>query len=298
MLVWCSEAGWAVWIAKSLLLRWGGCISGRVDLQARSHSRQCPRPFGFWRTRGLLYAMDDADRSLTSWAAREFADARGMIDAVLSDAKCIERVEVVAERLAQVFAEGGKVMACGNGGSSCDAMHFCEEFTGRFRFNRPALGAIACVDPGHLTCTANDFGYDEVFSRWVEALGRAGDALVVLSTSGNSRNIARAVDAAKERGLVTIGLLGKGGGELRGRCDFEWIVRGPTDDAGVEKPTFADRIQEVHMLILHVLIGVVERRLMGADGAERHTERPIIEIAPALRRQVVAGQMVAGQARD
>jgi len=220
---------------------------------------------------------------LLDWTRHELDDARGMIDALLADAESVERIDLVADRLASMFAGGGKVMACGNGGSSCDAMHFCEEFTGRFRFNRPALGAIACVDPGHLTCTANDFGYDEVFARWVEGLGRAGDALVVLSTSGNSRNVVRAVEVAREREMLTVGLLGKGGGALAGMCEHEWIVRGPVDGEGRERATFADRIQEVHMLILHVLIGAIERRLMGSDGAERHTERPLVEIAPGLR---------------
>jgi D-sedoheptulose 7-phosphate isomerase len=161
----------------------------------------------------------------------------------------------VLERISLAIAErlraGGTVLACGNGGSAADAMHFCEELTGRYRADRPAIPAIACVDPGHLTCTANDYGYESVFSRWVEALGRRGDVLIALSTSGNSRNVLRAVDRARERGLLTVALLGKGGGVLRGLCDHEIIVPGET----------ADRIQELHMLALHTIVGGLERAL-------------------------------------
>lgn len=177
-----------------------------------------------------------------------FLQARAALDAFLADEASIARVEEAAGVMAARLKGGGKILACGNGGSACDAMHFCEELTGRFRADRPALPAIACVDPGHITCTANDYGFEHVFSRWVEALGQKGDVLVVLSTSGNSVNVIKAVAAAKDRGLVTVGLLGKDGGELAGRCDLEWVIPGET----------ADRIQEVHMLILHVLIEGIE----------------------------------------
>jgi len=153
--------------------------------------------------------------------------------------------------LATCWDAGGKVLVCGNGGSCADAMHFCEELTGRYRDDRPALPAIACADPTHLTCVGNDYGFDAVFSRWVEALGKPGDALIVLSTSGNSANAINAVGAARGIGMRTVALLGKGGGALAGRCDHEWIVPGVT----------ADRIQEIHMLILHTLIGRIEAAL-------------------------------------
>ena len=185
--------------------------------------------------RGLAGELDDARVALERFATPETA----------------EKLERIADRLAGALASGGKVLACGNGGSSADAMHFCEELTGRFRDDRPPIAAIACTDPGHITCTANDYGFEHVFSRWVHALGREGDVLIVLSTSGNSRNILRAVDAAKETGLVVICLLGKGGGVLKGLGDHEIIAPGET----------SDRIQELHMLALHALVLGIERRL-------------------------------------
>jgi D-sedoheptulose 7-phosphate isomerase len=180
--------------------------------------------------------------------------ARAALDSLLGSAADVERIERVAGMLAARFEAGGKVLICGNGGSACDAMHFAEELTGRFRAPPPGgrdrrpLPAIACTDVGHITCTANDYGYEAVFARWVEALGRPGDVLIVLSTSGNSANVVRAVETARAGGLTTVALLGKGGGELRGRCDHEWIVPGLQPD----------RVQELHMLILHTVIECVE----------------------------------------
>ncbi|MBI1189873.1 MAG: SIS domain-containing protein [Tepidisphaera sp.] len=163
----------------------------------------------------------------------------------------IARIDEATRRMAAGFRIGGKVLACGNGGSACEAMHLCEELTGRFRHDRPALPAIACVDSGHLTCVGNDYGYERVFARWVEALGVKGDTLVVFSTSGNSKNVIEAVGAAKQRGLYTLALLGGSGGQLAGRCDVEWIV--PSKKA--------ERVQEVHQVIMHALIAGIEREL-------------------------------------
>lgn len=202
--------------------------------------------------------------------ADDFRHASMILSAFCADPENLARIEKLARHLADMFRTGGKVMACGNGGSACDALHFAEEFTGRYRHNRPALGAIACGDAGHITCTANDFGYESVFSRWVDGLGRPGDCLVVLSTSGNSENIARAIEAAARRDMTTVALLGKGGGRLKGMADFEWIVPG-FDDPATNAPAqiYADRIQEIHMLLLHTLINAVERCLFpGGINAE------------------------------
>lgn len=187
-----------------------------------------------------------------------FQNAKLALEAFLADGRNFTTLDLAADLIAQSLSAGGKVLACGNGGSACDAMHFCEELTGRYRKDRPALAAISLTDPGHLTCVANDYGYDHVFARGVEALGRAGDVLVALSTSGNSANVGRAVEAAKARDVRTIALLGKDGGALAGASNLQWIVPG----VPAEAPT-ADRIQEIHMLILHALVEGVERRMFG-----------------------------------
>jgi D-sedoheptulose 7-phosphate isomerase len=157
--------------------------------------------------------------------------------------------EKVAKKLAEIFLEGNKVLICGNGGSNCDALHFAEEFTGRFRKDRKALPALAISDSSHITCVGNDYGFDDIFSRGVEAFGKKGDMFIGISTSGNSKNVIKAVEEAKKLGLVTCVLLGKDGGALKGKCDYEFIIPGKT----------SDRIQEVHMAILHIIIEGVER---------------------------------------
>lgn len=157
--------------------------------------------------------------------------------------------EKVAKELADVFTKGNKVLICGNGGSNCDALHFAEEFTGRFRGDRKALPAIAISDSSHITCVGNDYGFDYIFSRGVEAYGKGGDMFFGISTSGNSPNVIKAVEAAKKLGMKTCVLLGKDGGKLKGMCDYEFIIPGKT----------SDRIQEIHMMILHIIIEGVER---------------------------------------
>jgi D-sedoheptulose 7-phosphate isomerase len=190
-----------------------------------------------------------SQRDPTSWAVHALHDAQSALALLAADRASIERIHIVASLLAESFESDGKVLICGNGGSCADAIHFAEELTGRFRDDRPALSALACADPGHITCAANDFGFENVFARWVEAHARRPDVLIVLSTSGNSKNILRAVHAAKDAGAKTVALLGKGGGTLAGLCDFEWISPG----------AHSDRIQEVHMLLLHALVEGVER---------------------------------------
>lgn len=193
-----------------------------------------------------------------SVTAAAFVEARRVLDAFITEPSNMDRIEEMAALLHRRFAAGRKVLICGNGGSACDAMHFAEEFTGRFRRDRRPLPAMALADPGHITCTANDYGFEHVFSRPVEAFGQEGDVLIVLSTSGNSANVVRAVEAAKGRGMTTIALLGKDGGRLRGVCDHEVIAPGET----------ADRIQELHMLVLHVLIEGVERLMFPENYAD------------------------------
>ena len=157
--------------------------------------------------------------------------------------------EKVAKELADVFTKGNKVLICGNGGSNCDALHFAEEFTGRFRGDRKALPAIAISDSSHITCVGNDYGFDYIFSRGVEAYGKEGDMFLGISTSGNSPNVIKAIEDAKKLGMKTCVLLGKDGGKLKGMCDYEFIIPGKT----------SDRIQEIHMMILHIIIEGVER---------------------------------------
>lgn len=182
---------------------------------------------------------------------QEFVDAAKLASEFASDQTNAQRVTLLSEQIAVRMKAGGKVLAVGNGGSCADAIHFCEELTGRYRNDRPSIPAIACADPGHITCTANDYGFEQVFSRWVEGLGFSQDVLVAMSTSGNSANIVRAVKAAQDKGMQVVTLLGKDGGTLKGQGDMEFIVPGAT----------ADRIQELHMLILHALVGGIERAM-------------------------------------
>lgn len=181
-----------------------------------------------------------------------FDDAQKTLAAFLADRGCLDGVQQFVDAAARTLKGGGLLMACGNGGSMCDAMHFAEEWTGRFRKDRAALSAIAFSDPSQLTCIANDFGYDEVFARSVEAYGKKGDLLVAISTSGGSPNILRALGVAKARGITTVGLLGKGGGKARSMCDVSIVV---------PLATTSDRIQEVHIKVLHIAIEAVERRM-------------------------------------
>jgi D-sedoheptulose 7-phosphate isomerase len=181
-----------------------------------------------------------------------FDEAASTLQAFRESPDGLAGVERFAAAASEALRAGKKLLSCGNGGSMCDAMHFAEEWTGRFRGDRAALPAVAFSDPSQLTCIANDFGYDEVFARQVEALGQAGDVLVAISTSGNSPNVLRAVEVAKERGITTVGLLGKGGGKLLPEVDIPIVV---------PLATASDRIQEVHIKVLHIVIEAVEREL-------------------------------------
>ena len=163
----------------------------------------------------------------------------------------ISKTAEISEGLANAYKEGKKSLIAGNGGSNCDAMHFAEEFTGRFRKDRKALPSLSISDSSHITCVGNAYGFDFVFAKGIEAFGQKGDFFFGISTSGNSQNIIEAFKIAKEKGLKTVALLGKDGGKLKGVCDYEFIIPGET----------SDRIQEVHMIILHIIIEGVERIL-------------------------------------
>ena len=180
----------------------------------------------------------------------ELTEARAVLDAFLADEANLQRIADAAQLFATSLNHGGKALTCGNGGSLCDAQHFAEELSGRYRQNRRALAAIALTDASHLTCVANDFGFEFVFSRFVEALGRPGDVLLAISTSGNSPNILRAAEAAKALGMKVVSLTGKDGGQLAALSDVE--IRVP--HAG-----YADRIQEVHIKAIHIMILLIEQ---------------------------------------
>ncbi|MBP8039229.1 MAG: D-sedoheptulose 7-phosphate isomerase [Aeromonadaceae bacterium] len=183
----------------------------------------------------------------------ELNEAAQVLQAFMADPKNLLNIEAAATLIADSFRQQGKVLSCGNGGSHCDAMHFAEELTGRYRENRPGYAGIAISDPSHLSCVSNDFGYEYVFSRYVEAVGREGDVLLGISTSGNSGNIIRAIEAAKSKGIKTIALTGKDGGKMAGLADVE--IRVPHFG-------YADRIQEVHIKIIHLLIQLIEKEMV------------------------------------
>ncbi|CAM2153196.1 D-sedoheptulose 7-phosphate isomerase [Pararobbsia alpina] len=182
----------------------------------------------------------------------EFETAASVLERFMNDPAQLEKIANAARLLSSAFAEGGKVLSCGNGGSHCDAMHFAEELTGRFRENRKGFPAIAISDVSHVSCVGNDFGFDFIFSRYVEAVGRPGDVLLAISTSGNSKNVMNAMRAARDGGMKIIALTGKDGGAIarEGLADIE--IR-------VAHDRYADRVQEVHIKIIHSLIQLVER---------------------------------------
>lgn len=178
-------------------------------------------------------------------------EARASLDDLLQDAPALAAIEHAAELLCKTFEADGRVYSCGNGGSMSDAMHFAEELTGRYRDNRKGLPAQAISDVGHLTCVANDFGYDQVFSRYVLSHGRAGDCLFAISTSGKSSNVVAAALAAKEQGMHVIALTGRADSELSMLADVSIATPGGA---------YADRVQELHIKVIHILIELVERR--------------------------------------
>lgn len=179
-------------------------------------------------------------------------EAQDGLNHLVSNAVALETISDAARVMSGALKAGNKVMSCGNGGSMCDAMHFAEELSGRYRDDRPAYAAVAISDTSHITCTANDYGFDQVFSRFVEAHGKAGDVLVCFSTSGKSANVVRAAKAARERGVKVVSLTGKAGSELEKLCDLTICT-----PAG----RYADRVQELHIKVVHILIDLTERHM-------------------------------------
>ncbi|MFD1871945.1 D-sedoheptulose 7-phosphate isomerase [Hymenobacter bucti] len=187
---------------------------------------------------------------LTGLIRAELAEARTVLDQFLANEANLACIAQAAELMAVSLRNGGKILTCGNGGSLCDAQHFAEELSGRYRADRPALAAIALTEASHMTCVANDYGFEFVFSRFVQALGRRGDVLLAISTSGNSPNVLNAAAAAKAAGMQVVSLTGKNGGKLADLSDVE--IRVPHFG-------FADRIQEVHIKAIHILIMLIEK---------------------------------------
>lgn len=160
-----------------------------------------------------------------------------------------EKIVDAGKIMVSSLQSNGKIISCGNGGSMCDAMHFAEELTGRYRNDRPSIAAIAISDPSHISCVANDYGFEYIFSRYIESIGKKGDVLLAISTSGNSKNVVNAIRAAREKEMLVIGLTGKTGGDMATLCDVE--IRAPHSE-------YADRAQEIHIKVIHALIDHIE----------------------------------------
>ena len=193
-------------------------------------------------------------KKVKTFIKENLGEARDVLDGFIKDSKNIDAITKAAELMIATIKSGNKIISCGNGGSMSDAMHFAEELSGRYRDNREALPAISISDPAHITCSANDFGFDHVFSRFVEGVGFKNDLLLAISTSGNSMNVIRAAEAAKQKGMKVVALTGKTGGLLAGLADAEIRVKGGT---------YSDRVQEVHIKVIHILIGLIEKGVLG-----------------------------------
>src|SRR5690554_710404 len=181
---------------------------------------------------------------------KHFEEARTVLDAFINNPHTYTTIAQAGGLMVESLNGGGKIISCGNGGSMCDAMHFAEELTGRYRNDRASMAAISISDPSHISCVANDYGYEFVFSRFLESMGNEGDVLLAISTSGNSANVIRAATTARSRGMKVVALTGKDGGKLAALCDVE--IRAPQSE-------YADRVQEIHIKVIHALIDYLER---------------------------------------
>lgn len=196
--------------------------------------------------------MSNMDRVCTA-----LDDASQALDALRKNEKTLKAVVAAAELMAARSREDGRIFSCGNGGSLCDAMHFAEELTGRYRDDRPSIGAIAISDASHLACVGNDYGYESVFSRYIEGVGRKGDVLLAITTSGTSKNVVKAARAARAKGIYVVALTGRENSEV---CELA--------DIAIVTPAgrYADRVQELHIKVIHILIDLIEQEL--ADRSE------------------------------
>lgn len=187
----------------------------------------------------------------TDRISKHFEEALSVLNDFFND-RNLQKIKSAGDLMVKSLKSENKIISCGNGGSMCDSMHFSEELSGKFRNERAALPAISISDPSHISCVANDYGYDQVFSRFVDAFGKNGDVLLAISTSGNSKNIINAIKSAKSKNMIVIGLTGKDGGQMASLCDVE--LRAPISK-------YADRAQEIHIKIIHALIDYIEQEL-------------------------------------
>ncbi|MEI6594464.1 MAG: D-sedoheptulose 7-phosphate isomerase [Bacteroidota bacterium] len=183
---------------------------------------------------------------------QHFEEAQQVLNNFLADENNFKNIEAAGKLMVTALQNGKKIISCGNGGSMSDAMHFAEELSGRYRNDRKALAAVSISDPTHISCVGNDYGYEFIFSRYLEALGNEGDVLLGISTSGNSKNVLNAIEVAKKNGIKIVGLTGKDGGKMDGLCDVE--IRAPHSK-------YADRAQEIHIKCIHSLIDFIERNV-------------------------------------
>jgi D-sedoheptulose 7-phosphate isomerase len=181
--------------------------------------------------------------------AYHFEEALEILKTFLANPANLNQIEEAGKLMVEAIQNGKKIMSCGNGGSMCDAMHFAEEMTGRYRENRPPMAALSLSDASHMSCVSNDYGYDFIFSRYVEAIGQPGDVLLAISTSGNSKNVIHAIESAKKKGISVVALTGKNGGQMADLADVE--IRAPYSQ-------YADRAQEIHIKVIHTLIDYIE----------------------------------------
>lgn len=199
----------------------------------------------------IIFTFEKNISSMDIQISDHFYEAQRVLQQFI-DSPYFKNIEVAGQEMVKSIQNKGKILSCGNGGSMCDAMHFAEELTGRYRADRPAIAALSLSDVSHMSCVGNDYGYDHVFARSIEALGNKGDVLLAFSTSGNSKNVLLAIEAAKKKGVVVVGLTGKSGGKMAELVDVE--IRAPHTE-------YADRAQEIHIKCVHALIDYIERNL-------------------------------------